>query len=216
VGDLKRLYTKSFMAMDEVLFSLVNASEGLYKDRGSKFYAFAFPVRDIADIEERLAHLKKVYHDARHHCYAYRLGMRGEQVFSTDDREPANSAGPPILAAIKAAQLTNVSVVVIRYFGGTKLGIRGLIDAYRAAAADALDKGETYLIVSKVEFTIIYAYAATSDVQRIFHPYEVDTVSANYTVVCKQKVTVRAEFFDEIYKQLSQAGIRVVEIKKPV
>ena len=118
--------------------------------------------------------LKKKYHDARHHCYAYRLGKKGETTFATDDGEPSHSAGDPILNAIRAEQLTNVLVCVVRYFGGTKLGVRGLIEAYGEAAALALEKMDRVELIDKVIFTLKFPYDKTSEVNRILHPYEIE------------------------------------------
>lgn len=117
--------------------TLAAPATALFKDRGSKFHAYAYPVYTAADIKERLQALKKEHPKAVHHCYAYRLGTDGLQFRANDDGEPSGSAGKPILGQIDSAGLTNVLVVVVRYFGGTLLGVPGLINAYKTAAADA-------------------------------------------------------------------------------
>ena len=118
--------------------NITTSAEGIYKDRGSKFLAFAEPIKDEEEAKKRIAWSKKKYHDARHVCYAYRLG---ENLWRTkDDGEPHGTAGPPILRSIDARNLDNVLVVVVRYFGGTLLGTGGLMVAYREAACAALDK----------------------------------------------------------------------------
>jgi len=117
--------------INDTYFTIKHESEGFYKEKGSKFLAFAYPVQDEAAVKERTSELKKVYYDARHHCYAYILGHDGEQYRASDDGEPNHSAGDPILGQIKSNNLTNTLIVVVRYFGGTKLGISGLINAYK-------------------------------------------------------------------------------------
>ena len=127
--------------------SIAARSEGLFKDNGSRFIALAFPVEAEDQVREIVASLRKEYHDARHHCYAYRLGYRGDRFRANDDGEPSGSAGRPILGQIDSMGLSDVLVVVVRYFGGIKLGIPGLIRAYRTSTADALGRAE---IVGKV------------------------------------------------------------------
>ncbi|MEM6807248.1 MAG: YigZ family protein, partial [Bacteroidota bacterium] len=137
-------------------------TEGFFKDRGSKFYAHAYPVETQAELEQRIQELKKKYHDARHHCYAYRLGIKADKSFSNDDGEPSHSAGTPILSAIRSAEMSNILIVVVRYFGGTKLGIRGLIDAYGTAAKEALEQAESYPMIPMIRFTLKFSYEQTS------------------------------------------------------
>ena len=121
------------MAAKDTYKSIGAPSEGLFKDNGSRFIARAYPVESEAEIKEIVAALKKEYHDARHHCYAYRLGLDGEPWRANDDGEPSGSAGRPILGQIDSAGLSDILVVVIRYFGGIKLGIPGLIRAYKTS-----------------------------------------------------------------------------------
>ena len=123
--------------------SIAARSEGLFKDNGSRFIAFAFPVETVEDVKDIVDRLKKEYHDARHHCYAYRLGYRGDVFRANDDGEPSGSAGRPILGQIDSLGLSDVLVVVVRYFGGIKLGIPGLIRAYKTSTSDALSQAET-------------------------------------------------------------------------
>ena len=117
-------------------------AEGLFKDNGSRFIAFAYPVETEAQVKEIVQSLKKEYHDARHHCFAYRLGYKGDVWRASDDGEPSGSAGRPILGQIDSLGLSDVLVVVVRYFGGIKLGIPGLIRAYKTSTADALGKAQ--------------------------------------------------------------------------
>ena len=123
--------------------SIPAPAAGLFKDNGSRFLAFAYPVENEEEIKDRVQALRKKYHDARHHCYAYRLGHLGDRFRANDDGEPSSSAGRPILGQIDSRGLSDVLVVVVRYFGGIKLGIPGLIRAYRTATADALEQAGT-------------------------------------------------------------------------
>src|SRR5690606_37233297 len=128
--------------MPDTYLTLKQCSQGIYKEKGSKFLTFAYPVQEEQEIKEILEGLKKQYHDARHHCYAYILGKDGQDFRANDDAEPGHSAGTPILGQIRSNNLTNVLVVVVSYFGGIKLGVGGLITAYKTAAAQAIAANE--------------------------------------------------------------------------
>lgn len=200
--------------MQEGIYEIQESTEALFKDRGSKFYAYAYPVYTLDEIAEKLRVLKKKYYDARHHCYAYRLGSKGEHSFSTDDREPSNSAGPPILGAIRSAALTNTLVVVVRYFGGTKLGIRGLIEAYRTSAEEAIAKAPKLEIIAKTTFQIRFSYEKTSDINRILHPFDIEIVKAEYTDSCLQTIAIKEEGFPSLEAKLIEAGFEVDVIEE--
>lgn len=194
--------------MEERCYQITAPGEGLFKDRGSKFLGFAYPVQRLEDIDEHLAAVKKAHYDARHHCYAYRLGCKDSQSFSTDDREPANSAGPPILAAIRAAALTNVLVVVVRYFGGTKLGIRGLIDAYRQGAEQALYGCPREEIVPQVTFSLDFSYEQTADIQRLLHPFAPHQLEAVYNERCFLTFAIHEDTFPALKRTFVDAGLQ--------
>jgi uncharacterized YigZ family protein len=142
-------------------------SQGLYKEKGSKFIAIAVPVESADEVKLELELLRKKYHDARHHCYAYRLGEKPYEFRSNDDGEPSGTAGKPIFGQIQSFELTNILVVVIRYFGGVKLGTGGLIQAYRAAARDAIENGTILTRVWKTSMEIHFDYAQMNDVMRV-------------------------------------------------
>lgn len=127
------------MEQKDTYFTLKGNSEGFNKEKGSKFLAFAYVVSNEDDVKKTVAELKKKYYDARHYCYAYVLGDQSEIYRAKDDGEPGHSAGDPILGQIRSKKLTNTLIVVVRYFGGTKLGVGGLIHAYKTAAADAIE-----------------------------------------------------------------------------
>jgi uncharacterized YigZ family protein len=127
------------MLFDDTYKTISTPSEGLYKEKGSKFIAYAFPVKTEVEIKEHISRLKKEHHSARHHCYAYRLHPDKSVYRMNDDGEPSGTAGKPIYGQIQSNDLTNILIVVVRYFGGTLLGVGGLIKAYRSAASDAIN-----------------------------------------------------------------------------
>ena len=153
-------------------FTIKSIGQGIYKEKGSKFLGFAYPVLSESEIKEKIASLKSEYFDARHHCFAWMLGSEKNQFRAFDDGEPNHSAGDPILGQIRSRNLTNVLVVVVRYFGGTKLGVGGLIAAYKAAAEDALSNS---MIIEKeviVRITLSYDYSVTADVMRMVKEFD--------------------------------------------
>lgn len=196
-------------------YRLLTPGEGQYKDRGSRFLAFAYPVAELAEIEAAVQALRKAYHDARHHCYAYRLGDGGETAFAQDDGEPAHSAGDPILGAIRTAELTWTLVVVVRYFGGTKLGVRGLIEAYRTAAAAALSGTDRAAIIPMVTFTLDFAYEETSTVNRLLHPFSFEVLHAEYTDRCRQTLSMKAADFPALRTQLAATTLQWQVVASP-
>lgn len=147
--------------------TIAKPSEGLFKDKGSKFLAFADPVRDEAAIKERIEQLRKEFHDARHHCFAWRLGADMEHYRVNDDGEPSGTAGKPILGQILSRELTHVLVVVVRYFGGTKLGVSGLIQAYRQAAADALEQAVIVEVKVRRKLRVEFPYSSMNGVMKV-------------------------------------------------
>jgi len=160
-------------------------AEGTFRDRGSKFLAFAFPVHSVEEIKSILEDLRREYHDARHHCYAYRLGAAKDEFRANDDGEPSSSAGKPILGQIQSLDLSNILVVVVRYFGGTLLGVGGLINAYRSAAADALQKARIVEGVERDPVTILFPYALTKDIMKIVEEEKIKIMAQDYTDTCR-------------------------------
>lgn len=165
--------------------------EGIYKEKGSKFLAFAFPVETEADIKNHLDIVKKQYFDARHHCYAWMLGPEMKHFRAFDDGEPNHSAGDPILGQIRSKGITNVLVVVVRYFGGVKLGVGGLISAYKLAAADALNKVTCIEKEVTVTYSITYAYEATPEVMKLVKEFNLTILQQDFTEQCLLRVEVK-------------------------
>lgn len=159
-------------------------TEGLYKEKGSKFIAFAYPTETEADVKDHLERLKKEYFDARHHCFAYVLGADRKKFRAFDDGEPNHSAGDPILGQIRSKDVTNVLVIVVRYFGGTKLGVGGLISAYKAAAEDALNKAAVIEKEVSKNIVITYDYASTPEVMRLVKEFDLNILEQRFDDRC--------------------------------
>jgi uncharacterized YigZ family protein len=160
-------------------------TEGFYKEKGSKFIAFAMPVKNEVEIKTQLEELRKEYFDARHHCYAWMLGAEKNKFRSFDDGEPNHSAGDPILGQIKSKGLTNILIVVIRYFGGTKLGVGGLVVAYKAAAVDALEKATIIEEEIKETLRIVFAYSSTPEVMKLIKDFDLTITQQSFEKECE-------------------------------
>jgi uncharacterized YigZ family protein len=166
-------------------------SEGLYREKGSKFIARVFHVGSASECKQKLINLKKEYHSARHHCYAYRLGPENLVERSHDDGEPAGSAGRPILNQILSFDLYNVMVVVIRYFGGTKLGKSGLVNAYKTAARDGIGNANIVKKHSMRELHLQFDYTLIHEVMTLLKTEETEIILQDFAERCKMKVGVR-------------------------
>ena len=177
-------------------------SEGSYKEQGSKFLAFAYPVESEEAIKEKLTDLKKKYFDARHHCFAYMLGADKAKFRAFDDGEPNHSAGDPILGQIRSKNLTNVLIVVVRYFGGTKLGVGGLIHAYKAAAEEALNNAISIAKEVTESIQLCYPYEATPEVMRLVKEFELEISAQEFGDDCSFKgvlrLRVKKEFVEKV------------------
>jgi uncharacterized YigZ family protein len=164
--------------------SITGESEGSYKEKGSKFLAFAFPVETEDEVKAVRDKLKKTFHDARHHAYAYRLGADMKTFRASDDGEPANSSGQPILNKIKSFELSDIVIIVVRYFGGVKLGIPGLIRAYGTAAEDAVNNAVILTKTLKKRVTINFEYAQINEVMRIINDFNAVVIKRDFTKDC--------------------------------
>jgi uncharacterized YigZ family protein len=184
--------------------TIASASEGLYRDKGSKFLSFACPVSSEEEVKEKVDFLRKKYFDARHHCYAYRLGASGERYRACDDGEPANSAGKPILGQLLAHGVTNVLVVVVRYFGGILLGVGGLVQAYKQAAADALSHAET--VTEEVAETCLlsFGYADMNPVMKALKDMKLDCYEQDFNLTCTMKAKIPKNLSGQLKKRLEQ------------
>ena len=186
--------------------SIEAASEGLFKDNGSRFIALAYPVETEEQVKDIVAGLKKEYHDARHHCYAYRLGHRGDRFRANDDGEPSGSAGRPILGQIDAAGLSDILVVVVRYFGGIKLGIPGLIRAYKTSTADALAKAGVVEKVAGLSFRVRYDYLDMNAVMKVLKDLSLPVSGQIFDTQCSVDVRVRLTLVEAFRERMGQIG----------
>ncbi|MDN3667929.1 YigZ family protein [Echinicola jeungdonensis] len=188
--------------MEDTFLTLAEDSEGLYKEKGSKFLAFAFPVSDEEEIKEKLDGLRKKFHDARHHCYAYILGKDQDTFRANDDGEPNHSAGDPILGQLRSNNLTNALIVVVRYFGGTKLGVGGLISAYKTAAAEAIAANQIIedVITKTVRFR--FDYLDMNDVMRLIKEKDLKIKKQDFDNTCLMSLSVREALLDEVLERL--------------
>jgi uncharacterized YigZ family protein len=170
--------------------TIVSPAGGIYKEKGSRFLAFAYPVNSEIEIKEKIEALRKEYFDARHHCYAWVLGPAKSRFRSFDDGEPNHSAGDPILGKIRTADLTNILVVVVRYFGGVKLGVGGLIGAYKAAAEDALTNARVIEVLVTEVWTLNFEYETTSEIMRLLKEMDLKILSQDFTDKTQLKISV--------------------------
>ena len=187
--------------------SIASRSEGLFKDNGSRFIALAYPVETEEQVREIVAGLRKEYHDARHHCYAYRLGYQGDRFRASDDGEPSGSAGRPILGQIDSLGLSDVLVVVVRYFGGIKLGIPGLIRAYKTSTADALSQAEVVEKVAGRTYRVSFDYAAMNDVMKALKDLGLAATGQDFGLQCSLDVRVRLSLDEDFRKRLASCAI---------
>ena len=182
--------------------SIAAPAEGLFKDNGSRFIAFAYPVETEEDVKELVSALKKEYHDARHHCFAYRLGYKGDVWRASDDGEPSGSAGRPILGQIDSLGLSDVLVVVVRYFGGIKLGIPGLIRAYKTSTADALSSAQVVEKIAGKRFRIHFDYLAMNAVMKVLKDMDLAQSKQDFGERCSLEVRVRLSAVDDFLQRM--------------
>ena len=189
--------------------TISESSEGFFKDRLSKFYAFAFPVSNEDEIKEIRDRLRKKYHDARHHVYAFRLGSDKNIFRYSDDGEPANSSGPPVFNAIKSFDVSDILIVVIRYFGGKKLGIPGLINAYNSAAKEALENAK--LITKTIEeiLNLDFEFNQLNLVMRGIKKNNLKIVSQKFTSKCSINISIRKSKKIEIINYFKNININI-------
>ena len=197
--------------MDKDVYKTIDkaSTEALFKDRGSKFYGYAFPVTNEEEIKENIEFLKKQHYNARHWCYAWQLGKKYEKYRANDDGEPTNSGGTPIYGQLQAFEVTNVLVVVVRYFGGTKLGVSGLIQAYKTAAKLALENSEIIQKTINEKFILQFNYSEMNKVMRIVKEEQISIINQKLDLNCRYIISVRKKeaakvfkLFDETYKVL--------------
>ncbi|HCT94758.1 MAG: YigZ family protein [Bacteroidetes bacterium GWE2_39_28] len=189
--------------------SISSPSSGVYRDLGSKFISLAYPVSSEEEIKSILSAVKKEYFDARHHCYAYRLGQKGELWRVNDDGEPSSSAGRPILGQLLSNELSDILIVVVRYFGGTKLGIPGLIKAYKSAAADAIDKTKIVEKTATKELVVKFDYISTDTVMKMVRNSGAHIISQNFDLDCALTIRIGVSNAEQLKLSLQENGFSV-------
>ena len=191
------------IATSDTYKSISAPSKGIYKELGSKFLAFAYPVETEEEIKQILAALRKEYFDARHHCYAWRLGLTGEPFRMNDDGEPSSTAGRPIHGQLLSRELSDILVVVVRYFGGVKLGVPGLIRAYKTATQDALDNAAVIEKIAGEHFTLKFGYLQMNDVMKVLKDMGITPLKQSFDLDCTLEVRVRLTQIEDFRKQLA-------------
>ncbi|RYD57066.1 MAG: YigZ family protein [Sphingobacteriales bacterium] len=195
--------------------TLAEPTTAEFKDRGSKFIAYAYPIQDIDDVKAKLQNLKKEHPKAVHHCYAYRIGTTGAIFRANDDGEPSGSAGRPILGQIDSSGLTNTLVVVVRYFGGTLLGVPGLINAYKTVTADALANAPTTERWIEELYELSFDYSVMSEVLYLLKQAEATIYKQELQLFCSVKTGIPRVHAAQYVQRLSELrGLTVKELKE--
>ena len=205
------------MLADDIYKTIEEQGEDIYTEKRSKFLAFAIPVTTIEQVKEHIEVYQKKYYDARHVCYAYRLGERGEQEHANDNGEPSGTAGKPILGQIHSKELTNVLVIVVRYFGGVKLGTSGLIVAYRIAACEALETVEHIEKTINGTITLRFSYPLLNEVLRVVKEEEPKVIEQVFDNDCVVRLSMRLSRLPRLierYEKLAIASKGDLKIEK--
>ena len=199
------------MEVQDQYKSIAAPSEGLFKDNGSRFIALAYPVETEEEVKAIVAGLRKEYHDARHHCYAYRLGYKGDVWRASDDGEPSGSAGRPILGQIDSLGLSDVLVVVVRWFGGIKLGIPGLIRAYKTSTADALSSAQIVDKIASRHFRLQFEYLSMNAVMKVLKDMDLPQTAQEFGESCSLHTSVRLAAVEDFLERMKNTA-KVEEI----
>ena len=161
-----------------------NPTTGLHKEKGSRFISYLFPVYSEQEVKKRLEEVKKIEHSARHHCYAYIINPDKSLQRANDDGEPSSTAGKPILGQIQSNDLTNILIIVVRYFGGIKLGVTGLIRSYKTAAADSISQGIFVTKTIKEQYKVSFKYPLMNDVMRLIKEHNLEIINIDFQIDC--------------------------------
>ena len=199
--------------MDDTYKTILKPSkEVLFKDKNSKFFGYTYPVFNEDDVKDHIEALKKQHHSARHWCYAYQIGTESIKYRANDDGEPSNSAGMPIYGQIQSFDVTNVLIVVVRYFGGVKLGVGGLINAYRTAAQMALEESNIVEKTINIDYLITFDYKNMNKVMRIIKEKNLNIVNQKMELDCQITISVRKKDTESIFNVFDQ--LFEIKIKK--
>lgn len=190
--------------MDDTFKTIAAPAEGTYSEKRSKFLAFAIPVRTLDEVKELVKEYQKKYYDARHACYAYMLGHERKDFRANDNGEPSGTAGKPILGQINSNELTDILIIVVRYFGGIKLGTSGLIGAYKTAAADAIANATIIEKTVDDDVTVFFEYPFLNDVMRIVKEEEPQVVEQVFEMNCKMTLRIRRSKMGRLRSRLEK------------
>ena len=190
--------------MDDTFKTIAKLAEGTYTEKRSKFLAFAIPVRSVEEVKELVKSYEKKFYDARHVCYAYMLGAERTDFRANDNGEPSGTAGRPILGQINSFGLTDILIIVVRYFGGIKLGTSGLIVAYKAAAQEALNAAEIIEKTVDAELSFVFEYPFLNDVMRIVKEESPEIISQDFDNDCRMTLRIRKSQFDRLQARLKK------------
>jgi len=199
------------MEADEYL-TLNAQSKGVYKDRKSKFIGIAIPIKTETDVKNNIKNIKKEYNDANHHCYAYSIGIN-KQTHCSNDGEPNSTAGIQILNQINSKNLTNVLIIVVRYFGGIKLGVPGLINSYRTATLEAINNGIIVSKFEKIELIINFNYSLMNNVMSIIKEYSCNILSQNFETDCSINIELRMLYKNVFLEKLNNIKELKITVK---
>jgi len=186
------------MLFEDTYHTISSRTTGLYKEKGSKFIALAIPVKDENEVKQELEQIRKDYYDARHHCYAYIIGFDKSAWRANDDGEPSGTAGRPIYGQLQSKDLTNVLIVVVRYFGGIKLGVSGLINAYKSAAADALEQADIIEKTVNEIYELKFNYDAMNDIMKIVKDDGLLLLNTQFDLECSLTYKIRKKDADRV------------------
>jgi uncharacterized YigZ family protein len=191
--------------------TITQPAQGSFRDRGSRFLAFAFPAASEQEVKQHLETLRKQYYDATHHCYAYILGFDKSAYRVNDDGEPSGTAGRPIYGQLLSTDLTNTLIVVVRYYGGTNLGIPGLIHAYKTAAAEALTNATIFTKIVKEVYQIEYPYEAMNDVMKIIKDEIIEVINNEFGMKCVIRLAIRHSEAERVTGKLSKINQLIIK-----
>lgn len=192
------------MSQEDTYRTITALSEGIYTEKRSKFIAIALPVRTLEEVKQHLETYQKKYYDARHVCYAYMLGHERLNFRANDNGEPSGTAGKPILGQINSNELTDILIIVVRYFGGIKLGTSGLIVAYKAAAAEAISNATIIEKTVDDDVTVVFEYPFMNDIMRIVKEEEPEILEQSYDIDCLMKLRIRRSMMPKLRARLEK------------
>ena len=210
---LFNLYLFTLM-FDDIYKEVKNHTTGIYKEKGSKFIAYSYPVYSEQEVKERLEEVKKIEHSARHHCYAYIINPDKSLQRANDDGEPSSTAGKPILGQIQSNDLTNILIIVVRYFGGVKLGVPGLIRSYKTASAIAITDAEILIKTIKDQYKVSFKYPLMNNVMKLVKDFDLEVVNTDFQIDCNLIFAVpksKADNVVETFKKNHEIKIKYLK-----